>query len=305
MILGFLSAGPKDVAGSVLMAAIGTYGIIKQHSLNKRAIEVAERGADRADEFFLFTQRQYREINLPTYQCFKDEFNGFHDRYQQIEQLFTELAFEQERYDPDYVSVEGRVVAEVQQQFDRGRKEATRQVGKYQTGRHKGEELRFNIAAAVARTDVANTAYRFEEAKRDQFDREYWARRVQAVQAIQNIGSRVFAGLGSGSAAIAQGLSAQSTALNGTFRAAENLSGAIAGQSDFFGTLSNGAFEGAGFTSAGGRTGNGAGGQSAFGYNGGFGGAFGTGTTGAGQAGGNGQLVSSLTTDFVLSAIGF
>lgn len=296
MIFGFLTAGPsdysqagKDIATAILMGVVGTYGVVKQHSLNSRAIEVAERGADRADEFFLFTQRQYREISVPTYQCFKDEFTGFHDQYSRLEELFTDLAFSQDEYTTDYVSVEGRVVSTVQQQFDRGRKETTRQLGKYQTGRHKSENLRFALAAALARSDAANTAYRYEEDKESRFDTEYWARRVQAIQAVQNIGSRVFAGLGSGSAAIAQGLGSSNNALQGTFRAAENVSGALAGQSDFFGSLSNGAFQSAGFSQGNGN-------NSAFGYNGGFGGGFGFG--GAGQGRGS-ELQSGLISNFV------
>lgn len=227
---------------SVLAGVVGTYSVIKQHKLNKRMIAMGEEEQARAAEFFAMTKDSFENITKPVFNCYKGAFNAFRVRYDEVERHYIDLAFDIDDYVPDFITQEGRVIGAVQNQFDRALKERKRQMGKFNAGRVENENLRFALATATAKTDALNVAYRFEEDRRDRLSSEYWQRRTQAAAAVQNIGSRVFAGLNSGAGAVSAGIASTATGFNATAIADSNTSAAIANQSDAFGSIGGGAF---------------------------------------------------------------
>lgn len=246
------SIGEKQCSWqSILAGIIGTYGFVRQVQLQERMVDCAEAQKEQAQDYLDLTREQYDDVFKPIYDCIKTEFIEAQDCFSQYEKDFVQLAFDCEPYEPDYVSQQGRVLGTVQAQFDNGNKQRRRQLGKYETGRCKSENLRFALAAATAKTDALNAAYRYEEARRDRYEEVYWGRKVQAVSVAQNVIARSFGALTSSGSVVSAGLGAIGTAFGRSLDAYGAFAGATSGLSDIFGTLANGAFQYAGYQSFG------------------------------------------------------
>lgn len=256
---------------AVLAGAVGTYGFIRQFELQERMVDCAEAQKEQAQEYLELTQQQYEEVTRPIFDCIKEAFTTAEDCYAQFEKEFVELALNCPVPEPDYVSQEGRVLGVVQAQFDNALKQRRRQLGKHETGRCKSENVRFALATATAKTDALNSAYRYEEARRDRWDEIYWNRKVQGMAIAQGAIGRTYASLTASGNVVNSGLGVIGNAFGRSLDAAGQLSAATSGLSDLFGTLANGAFQFAGFQSFG-RPGFGG---ASPGFGGGFGSPFG------------------------------
>ena len=265
-------------AQTALLAAIGIYGVIRQQEALEDQIALQERVVNQADAYLGLATRNYEEVVLPTFErvtlpaferiakpafdCQKDLFERYKRELKPYELLFAEDAYKLPcEYDPEYDAAQGRAMAVVTAQFDRARRAADRARGKYATGRCCAETVMFNIEAAKARARAANEGYRFERTLKVELDKWYFQRRASAAELAAAARAHVISGVNGGVAgvnaaisvinsglnAVTSSLSGVGSALSGVQGSASALGAAYSQQASFFGNLSNGAFQLAGY----------------------------------------------------------
>jgi hypothetical protein len=232
---------------SVLAGLIGTYGLIKQYELQKEQIKLAERGVNQAEGYLSLAQSNYNTIALPAFTRQRDLFDRYLNQFSGYETTYLEDAFRLKEYCPDYALQEGRALGRVQAQFDKAALQRQRQTGKYACGRACHDNLVNSITLALARVDAANHAYRYEEDKKRVLDEWYWKRRSDGARIVDSMAGRVVSGLSGGVAGATGALNGIGTASNSLRLAGQQATAAYDNSSDFWGSISNGAFRMAGY----------------------------------------------------------
>jgi len=232
---------------SVLAGLIGTYGLIKQYELQKEQMKLAERGVNQAEGYLTLAQNNYSVIALPTFTRQRDLFDRYLNQFSGYEATYLADAFRLKEYCPDYTLQEGRALGRVQAQFDRAALQRRRQTGKYNCGRACHDTTMNSIMLALAKVDAANHAYRYEEQKKQHLDEWYWKRRSDGARIVDSMAGRVVSGIINGVAAATGALNGIGTASSSLRLAGQQAMAAYDNSSDFWGSISNGAFRMAGY----------------------------------------------------------
>ncbi|MFV0512503.1 MAG: hypothetical protein ACK5MY_02535 [Jhaorihella sp.] len=217
----------------ILAGLVGTYGLIRQYELMERQVDLNERVVD-------YTERNYDEIALPAYEHNEDLFVRYETDFAPYELEYINEAKSKLEYTPDYEGQAGRAMAGVGEQFTRLRQRRTRQRRKYATGECCSENLLLDVMQAQALAQASNRGYRYEDERKLRLEEWYWSRYASGAQLVETMRANVISGVNSG-VANASGAVGQITA------AARGATDAINTRASFFGTLSNGAFQLAGF----------------------------------------------------------
>lgn len=240
-------AGMQSGWMSVLAGLIGTYGLIKQYELQKEGMKLAERGVNQAEEYLTLAKANYNTIALPAFTRQRDLFDRYLNQFSGYEGTYLEDAFRLKEYCPDYALQEGRALGRVQAQFDKAALQKRRQTGKYNCGRACHDATMNSIMLALARVDAANHAYRYEEEKKQRLDEWYWKRRSDGARIVDSMAGRVVSGINGGVAGATGALNGIGNASNSLRMAGTQALAAYDNSSDFWGSISNGAFRFAGY----------------------------------------------------------
>lgn len=236
---------------AVLGAAVGTYGLIKQHDLQKQMVALSERGVINAERQQNLAESSYSSITLPAFTNQKLLFDRYRTTFARWEDIFTAEAFRLTTYTPDYVTQEGRALSVVQRQFDRAARQRRRQQGKYAAGRVLHDASWFAMQLAQAKIDASNHAYRFEEARKRAWDEFYWKRWADGSALVARMSAAVISGLNGAQAANTAALNSVAQAGKGLQDALTTEMSALNNMSSKWGGLANGAFSFAGDSVAG------------------------------------------------------
>lgn len=238
---------PLSIAKILLSTIVGIYALTKQWELIKRQIDLAERGVDQAERYLVLAEAHYHNIAVPTWERQAALFDRYRASFEHYEDEYLAEAFRLKEYCPDYKMQEGRALGAVHAKFDRAAKQRARQIGRYNTGRCCHESLQFQIMKALASVDMANHAYRFEEAFKLKMDAWYWQRQGDGIRVVETMGNRVVNGINGGGQVAQNGLTGIGQAFKAYDAAANRMMTALANGADFWGGIANGAFKMAGY----------------------------------------------------------
>lgn len=236
------------IAIASVTASLGTYGVIKQFDINQGMLVLAQNADARAAEYLAITQAAYNNITLPIFNADYTLFNRFLTSFANYQALYETEAFRLITYTADYVMQEGRSLAAVQRQFDKAALQRKRQNGKYNTGRARYESVWFATVTALAKVDMVNHSYRFEEARKRYYDTWYWSRQTAGAHVVQQMEADAISALNHAGAVVAQGLSSIGGAEKALLSAAENHENVMQARSNIWGGIANGSFEKAGYS---------------------------------------------------------
>ena len=233
---------------SILAGLIGTYAIVQQFDLNRRQVDLAERMTDYAEEYKDLAIQNYNEVIKVSF----DKACAYWDRYrndlESYEPQFMTDAFAKTDYSPEYTLQKGRAIAGIQRSFDVAQRAADRARGPYHTGACCDASTRINIARAQAMVAAANSAYRYEDVKKEELEERYFQRKVAGMRvlgSISGLAGNMLTGAAGNSAAGVNAVGQAVAAGNDAYGAVAN---AYANMSDFWGTIGNGAFNFAGYS---------------------------------------------------------
>lgn len=175
------------------------------------------------------TYQQYRllrdqyELARDYYQLAKRDADYYHRVYVPCEiASLTEACMEQ-RYSPDYIGSQNRMLFQSRKQVGLAWQQGYRMANRYNTGQVKEHNIRMEIARATIDVAAVSGAYRFEENKKLQLDELRWAHRLNML----NIGIKVSAQANAGLAA----------SLQATQNASDNLASFFGVQADALSSL--------------------------------------------------------------------
>jgi hypothetical protein len=247
----------RDAWQSVVGLAMATYGLIQQHEMIKRQIQVMERQQAVAESYLALAQDTHFNIALPTYNRQRDLFDTSLACFQQTQCLYLTESQRLKEYLPEYDVQMGRTIATVQQQFDRAAQQRARAIGPYASGRCCDDATRFAIARSTAITSAVNHGYRFEEHRKRQLDAWYWERQAQGANFLSNWRGQVIGGLNGGAQVALAGLAAVGGAVDRMQTAASGVAQAYGNAAQFWGGVAQMGFAMSGFSAGYGGYGSG------------------------------------------------
>ncbi len=242
---------PVAIADGILKTVIGTYGTIRQFELYERQTGLMERGVNQAQDYLALAQRNYDEIATPTQDRLRALFDRFLSQFSGYEPIYAGEAFRLRDYAPAYAVQEGRTRAAVQARFDRAARTRRRQVGRYSAGRVADDALQFAIATALALTDAANAAYRYEDAKKINLEEWYWSRWGDGLRVVGNMQGNVIGGLTGGANVSGAALGRIGDGVRGVGAAMAGVGSAVNMNAQANAALANGAFRSRGYAGGG------------------------------------------------------
>lgn len=235
--------GPLAIAQTVLGGLIGTYGLIKQNELANKYFDLAREQVDQAQEIVDLSKNNYNQISLPTFTCQKSLFDRYKAEFMGFEGQYLADAFKYDEFAPDYLTQEGRAVANVGAQFDRAQLNRRRSTGKYNSGRSCSDATQFAIEQAKARTAASDFAYRFEEQRKFRFDQWYWSRRSAGASYVDGMRAHVISGVNGGASVANSGFGNIIAASGGRANAFQAIESAVSFKGNIFGSIANFGFQ--------------------------------------------------------------
>lgn len=272
----------RDAWQAVIGSAIAIYGLIQQHEMIKRQIQVMERAQQVAENYLALAQDTHWNIAVPTYTRQRDLFDTSLACFQQVQCEYLAESQRLKEYTPEYDVQMGRAVARVQSTFDRAAQQRRRAIGPYASGRCCDDATRFAIARAIGVSSAINHGYRFEEYRKRQLDAWYWERQTNGGTFLTNWRGQVISGLNGGAGVALQGLGAVGAAVGRVQEGAAGVAQAYGNAASFWGGVARLGFSMAGFDA----------GYNGIGYSGGrmSGTPLGSASIQAGAAGGGGTM---------------
>jgi hypothetical protein len=225
----------RDAWQAIIGAAIAAYGLIQQHEMIKRQIQVMERAQTVAEEYLALAQHTHWSIAVPTYERQRDLFDTSLACFQQVQCSYLIESQRLKEYTPEYDVQMGRAIGVVQQQFDRAQLQRSRAIGPYASGRCCDDSTRFAIARSVAIASAVNHGYRFEEARKRALDAWYWDRQTQGGNFLTNWRGQVISGLNGGAQVAIQSLNAVGGAVGRVQEGAAGVAQAYGNMAQFWG----------------------------------------------------------------------
>jgi hypothetical protein len=251
----------RDAWQAVIGAAIAAYGLIQQHEMIKRQIQVMERAQQTAEDYLALAQSTHWTIAVPTFERQRDLFDTSLACFQQVQCAYLQESQKLKEYLPEYDIQMGRSVAAVQQQFDKAHLQRTRAIGPYASGRCCDDAVRFAIARSIAVASAVNHGYRFEEARKRALDAWYWDRQTNGASFLTNWRGQVISGLNGGAGVALQGLGAVGAAVGRVQEGAAGVAQAYGNAAQFWGGVAQLGVAMGGFAAGYGGYGSGRGGS--------------------------------------------
>jgi hypothetical protein len=251
----------RDAWQAIIGAAMATYGLIMQHEMIKRQIQVMERAQQTAEDYLALAQHTHWSIAVPTYERQRDLFDTSLACFQQVQCAYLTESQRLKEYTPEYDTQAGRAIAAVQQQFDKAHLQRTRAIGPYASGRCCDDATRFAIARSLAVASAMNHGYRFEEARKRALDAWYWERQTNGASFLTNWRGQVISGLNGGAGVALQGLGAVGAAVGRVQEGASGVAQAYGNAAQCWGGVAQMGFAMGGFATGYGGYGAGRGGS--------------------------------------------
>lgn len=242
---------PIAIADAVLKTVVGTYGTIRQFELYERQTGLMERGVTQAQDYLTLARRTYDEVATPTQDRLRRLFDRFLADFAGYESPYVLESQRLKTYVPAYELQEGRALAAVRARFDRAARARQRQVGRYSAGRVADDALQFAIAAALAQTDAANAAYRYEDAKKISLEEWYWSRQSDGLRYVGNMQGNAISALNGAAAGMSGALNAIGNGVGRVGQALAGVGAAVGNNAQANAALANGAFRSIGYEQSG------------------------------------------------------
>lgn len=225
----------RDAWQAIIGTALTVYGLIQQHEMIKRQIQVMERAQAVAEQYLALAQSAYNNIAVPTFERQRDIFDSGHACFNATQCAYLNESQRLKEYQPEYDVQMGRTIAIIQQQFDKGLQQRQRSIGKYASGRCCYSQTWFAIQRTLAVTDAVNHGYRFEEARKRYLDAYYWERQTQGASFLSNWRGQVIGGINGGAQVAIQGLNAVGGAVGRVQEGAAGTAAAYGNMARFWG----------------------------------------------------------------------
>ena len=238
---------PRDNWQKALSTLVGIYSLVKQHQIMQEYLKLAKEQVKQAERYLALAESHYNTIAVPTYRCQKDLFTRYLGKFSGYECSYLEEAFRLKEYDPEYKLQEGRAISTVQHMFDKARLQRRRQVGKYNTGLACHDNSYFTVMQAQAKVSAVNHAYRFEENRKFKLDQWYWQKCTAGIGIVDSMGNRVVSGLNGGASVANQALNSVGNAYGLVQNAFQFVENGYTNLANFWGSVSNTAFQFAGY----------------------------------------------------------
>lgn len=234
-----------NAALGVLAGVIGTYGFIEQIKLQRRMTRLAERAADKADEFYAKSRSSYDTHALPTWQRMRD----LYDRYvskQPYEDKFINCAFALREYCPDTVGEVALATGRVGSLLSRADAQRRRLSGRACASAACHHPSYMAAMTALLKSSAGSAATQFEEDRKRTLDQWYWQRWKDGANLVLALGDRGVKAILAGAANINAGLKGIGDATAMYQQAAAGQAGAIANAAQFWGGIASGGLNGFG-----------------------------------------------------------
>lgn len=207
---------------AVLAGLVGTYALVKQYDLQRRIVDLYERGVNQAEEYLTLAKRNYNEITVPAFTRQRANYDYVVSNWRPKLNNYITEAMRLKAYTPDYATQMGRAMSTTQAEFAKARRLRALTRGRFELGRACYEDALFSIRGAEARVAAASAAMRYEDIKRVELDKWYWTRWSNAAEAMGSALANASSGLNSG-------VSLASTSINSIGAAVQRSGTALAG----------------------------------------------------------------------------
>ena len=234
-------------AATIATSLFGIYGIIKQHELLRDQQKLAERMVNLSEDYYRLALQNYNCIVKQTYNCTKDYFDRYLNKFSGYECDFVSEAFGKQEYEAEYCAQQGRAMSTVQSNFDHARKQIERSLGKYQVGRSCYVRTNMAISAAKAKTEAANIAYRYEDAKVLQREQWNWKCKQDGINVVGQICNKAMSSLTGAAQVGVAGINASTNALDAFLGSYGQFANAYGQAADFWGGLGRDSLQTSGY----------------------------------------------------------
>ena len=236
-------------ASAIVTGLFGIYGIVKQHELLRDQQKLAERMVNLSEDYYRLSLQNYNCIVKQTYNCTKDYFDRYISKFSGYECDFVSESFNKPEYEAEYCAQQGRAMSTVQANFDHARKQIERSLGKYQVGRSCYVRTQMAISAAKAKTEAANIAYRYEDAKVLQREQWNWKCKQDGINVVGQICNKALSSLTGAAQVGVAGINASTNALDAFLGSYGQFANAYGQASDFWGGLGRDSLQTSGYLS--------------------------------------------------------